>query len=208
MLNEEEKKFYTTKNVVHIPNPVDFTKDEEPDYEGRKKIALAAGRISPVKRFDLLIDIWHEFSEMDGEWNLEIYGNGEKEYEDTLKQKIKDLNLQQRIQIKKSTKKLSEKMKSYGLYLMTSSQECFPMVLLEAQGHGLPIIAYDCPTGPRNIITHDHDGESKEFIRELVKLTANETYRIQLARQGYINSKKYALENIMAIWNDKIINKI
>lgn len=213
VLNPEEREFYNSDNVIHIANPIDFSDHSEPPYQDREKIAMAAGRISEVKRFDKLIDLWEKFSRKNNEWKLEIYGEGEKKYVNSLRQRIKDLKLSDHIEIKKSTDKIKDTMRSYGLYLMTSSQECFPMVLLEAQSCGLPIIAYDCPTGPRNIITHDYDGilvdfdNETEFVDMLMKLTSNEELRIQLAKNGFISSKKYALAHIMSIWDNEIINK-
>ncbi len=213
VLNPEERAFYQYDNVVTISNPIQVDREIEPVYTDRKKIAMAAGRISGVKRFDVLIDIWAQFIEKEKDWKLEIYGDGEKEDVDFLKQKIESLKLSDYVEIKGSTNTIQDKMRSYGLYLMTSAAECFPMVLLEAQSCGLPIISYDCPTGPRNIISHNQNGVLVEmdnqelFVEELMDMTTNESRKIQLAKNGFVNAKKYTLDAIMTIWDHEIINK-
>ncbi len=213
VLNPEERAFYEYDNVVTISNPIQVHTEKEPIYNNRKNIAMAAGRISGVKRFDVLIDIWSKFIDHKKDWKLEIYGDGEQQDVDMLKQKIESLQLSDYVQLKGSTNTITEKMSSYGLYLMTSAAECFPMVLLEAQSCGLPIVSYDCPTGPRNIITHNHNGILVEmdnqdlFVKELVDITENESRRIQLAKNGFLNAKKYTLDVIMDIWDKEIINK-
>jgi glycosyltransferase involved in cell wall biosynthesis len=213
VLNAEERTFYNNKNVVTIPNPIKIDFKQEPTYAHRKNIAMAAGRMSQVKRFDVLIDLWSDFVKLKKDWKLEIYGDGDSDYVAALNKKIESLHLSEFIEIKKSTNQLKDKMLVNGLYLMTSEMECLPMVLLEAQSCGLPIIAYDCPTGPRNIITQEVDGvlvefDNKElFVKKMVELTSNQSKRAIFAKNGYINAQKYNLDNIMAIWNTKIINK-
>ena len=97
---------------------------------------------------------------------------------------------------------------------MTSAQECFPMVLLEAQASGLPIISYDCPTGPRNIIESGKNGilvemdNQKSFVNAINYLSRDETQRIRLAKDGFDTVQKYLLNNVMGIWEDKIIKQI
>lgn len=211
VLNKEEREFYHSNNVVHISNPIQIPEDEEHVNTSRNKVAIAAGRISEVKRFDILIEIWSKFSKLNPDWKLNIYGEGNQHYIELLNDRIKELHLENRIEIKKSTNNLRAVMRSSGLYLMTSAQECFPMVLLEAQSCGLPIIAYDCPTGPRNIITHNKDGvlvtldDENSFVKELIRLTSKNKIRQELAANGYENVKRFAMDNIMTEWEEKII---
>tara|TARA_R110001583_G_scaffold105519_6_gene253450 strand:- start:662 stop:1768 length:1107 start_codon:yes stop_codon:yes gene_type:complete len=214
VLSPEESTFYNCDNVVTIPNPIEFNQDIEPKYGNRKKIAMAAGRISQVKRFDTLIDIWSVFVRKNKDWKLEIYGDGEKDYVDDLKKKIIDLNLSNYIKIKPAINSIKNKMNENGVYLMTSDVECFPMVLLEAQTCGLPIISFDCPTGPRNIITSMCNGilvedkNNEEFVKQLHELINNGPLRLNIAKNGFKSVKNYNMNSIMSIWDTEIINKI
>src|SRR5690606_26531777 len=91
VLSEEEKSFYNSKRVHCIPNPIPYSNLPNPKLEQREKVAIAAGRISPVKRFDILLDIWAEFKKQDSTWKLEIYGEGMKEDVDFLKNQMVSL---------------------------------------------------------------------------------------------------------------------
>ncbi|NER15580.1 glycosyltransferase family 4 protein [Spongiivirga citrea] len=212
VLNPEERNFYPSENAVTIPNPVLTIEEKElVDYDNRSKIAIAAGRISYVKRMDILIDIWQEFVKHNSDWQLHIYGNGESGYVKKLHDKIESLHLDKYIKFMGAIDNVPEIMKKASLYLMTSSQECFPMVLLEAQSVGLPIISFDCPTGPRNIITHEYDGilvendNRSSFVENLIKLASNEQERKRLANNGVESVQKYHVDAIMAKWDDLII---
>ena len=173
---------------------------------------MAAGRIAPIKRFDVLLDVWSKFSKVNKAWKLQIYGDGDTSYMEMIKHKIRTLQLSDSVELMGSVTNIQEIMQTAGLYLMTSSQECFPMVLLEAQAAGLPIIAFDCPTGPRNIIENAYNGilvpndDQDEFVAQLNSLTSNENIRNKLAANGIDSCQQYTLEKIMEIWDLEIIN--
>ncbi|NVN19319.1 glycosyltransferase [Muricauda sp. HICW] len=216
VLNEEEKGFYNSGRIVHIPNPIPHSFIEKPSFsiETREKTAIAAGRFSPVKRFDLLLEIWNEFKKSDNEWNLEIYGDGTDIDVAELNSLITKYHLKDSVRLIKPVDNLMEIMQKKGLYLMTSIQECFPMVLLESQSSGLPIIAFDCPTGPRNIIEKDKTGCLIEmdnkvmFINKLLELTHEDNKREELARNGFESVQKYLLDPVMKQWDQKILNHL
>src|SRR5690606_35737665 len=214
VLSEEEKSFYDSDQIYHIPNPIPLSILREPKLNGREKVAMAAGRISPVKRFDILLNIWAEFKKLDSSWKLEIYGDGLKTDINALKDQIISLGINNSVKIMDPVTNLPEIMSTRGIYLMTSAQECFPMVLLEAQASGLPIISFDCPTGPRNIIESGKNGiliemdNQKSFVDSIVKLTNDEILRSQLVNEGFHTVQKYLLSNVMDIWEDKILKHI
>lgn len=214
VLNKEEKDFYKSKGVVHIPNPISIDINEKTN-NFRENVAIAAGRIAPVKRFDLLIEIWSKFKKDDtSNWKLEIYGEGDEINTSKLHNKIKCLGLTKTVEILKPVNNLPEIMKTKGLYLMTSSQECFPMVLLEAQASGLPIISFDCPTGPRNIIEPNETGilidldDHELFISALHKMTSDKRLRRKIAENAISSVKKYCVSNVMESWEEKILKNI
>ena len=103
---------------------------------------------------------------------------------------------------------LYREMQKASLYAMTSANECFPLVLLEAQNAGIPVVSYDCPHGPRNIINDGKDGllvrnqNKEEFSNELSFLIANQSVRLEMSKNAIENSFKYAAAPIMECWND------
>ena len=76
---------------------------------------MAAGRISGVKRFDVLIDIWAKFVQKRRDWKLEIYGDGEKADVDALKAKIEALRINDFVEIKGSINTIKDKMNAYRI---------------------------------------------------------------------------------------------
>jgi glycosyltransferase involved in cell wall biosynthesis len=214
VLNPEESKYYHSATAVHIPNPIVLGSEEVEISTNRELTVISAGRISSVKRFELLLEIWNELRKYNSSWNLEIYGTGDKSDIENLQRKVIDLELSGSVKILKPINNLSEIMKHKGIYAMTSAQECFPMVLLEAQSAGLPIIAFDCPTGPRNIIKNKVNGilvpmdDRTAYVRELRNLINDEDLRTFIAAKSLKSVQKYSLLNVMNRWESLILSKI
>lgn len=204
-LSDEEASLVGHRNAFIIPNPIKH-QDVIP-HRTRNNIILAAGRITSIKGFDRLIDAWALIADQVPDWRIEIHGDGEKNYIEELKYKILKNNLNNSISLNPSTHDIQNKMLCSKIYAMTSLTECFPMVLLEAMQSFLPIISFDCPTGPRNIIKHDEtgilvsNGDVTTFAEELLSLIRSEKKRIQLAKYAYEESKKYESTNIMQQWD-------
>ncbi len=155
LLNPDEKPFYRSGNLEIIPNPIEIPQAKAPL---KNKRAIAAGRIAPIKGFDTLIDAWKKIAQKAPEWQLDIFGQGEADYISGLQQKIDGYQLADRVFIRAAVSDLQGEMLESSLYLMTSHTECYPMVLLEAASIGLPVVSFDCPTGPRNIVTEGKSG--------------------------------------------------
>ena len=102
-----------------------------------------------------------------------------------------------------------------SIFVMTSHNECFPLVLLEAQACGLPIISFDCPNGPRNIINNNDGilipvGGNESFSNKLVLLANDKEQLVSMGVNARKNANNYSVEKIMTMWNDMfetIINK-
>ena len=204
VLTKDELKHYRSKNVIIIPN---FTVDTTSSIASLdSKIVIAAGRIAPVKNFEALLTIWEHISTRKPDWKLAIYGDGEKEYKKKLLKKVNDLKIETSCHFYGAVSNLSNKMNNAAIYAMTSHTECFPMVLLEAQQVGLPIVSFDCPYGPRNIIKNKEDGflvENKNndnFVKSLEKLMMDVNLRKKMGEKALKNSAQKNIEVIMKKW--------
>lgn len=208
VLNDDEKEYVRSKNSVVIPNSITI-----PLYKSdlKNKKVIAAGRISQVKAFDELIEAWKLVNEQFPDWVLDLYG---EDYLDTkvgLKKLIDSKGLQDVIFFKKSVPDLPLVMSNYSIYAMSSITECFPMVLLEALSVGTPIVSYDCPNGPRNIITDNEDGllakyrDTKNLAEQLMVLIKDETKRLQMGAMAKQNIKRFDNQNVMKLWH-KLLN--
>lgn len=203
VLNEDEAQYVRTNNAVVIPNPVSKS---ERIASLENKIVIAAGRLAPVKAFDELIQIWKLILLDFPDWQLHIYGDDYLNTKKELLTLIESLELELKVVLKGTTNLLMEKMADASIYAMTSTTECFPMVLLEAQSVGLPIVTYDCPNGPRNIVIDGEDGflipqrDRDLFAEKLRLLMSSDSLREKMGRAAKLNVSRFDVENIMKKW--------
>ncbi len=203
VLNSDEIKYYSFDRITVIPN---FIFKKQSVYSQKENIIIAAGRIAPVKQFDHLIEAWSLIvAEVPG-WIVQIYGEGDEVITQQLQNKINQLQVP-RIELKGATNNLEKKMQSASIYAMTSLTECFPMVLLEAQAAGMAVVSYDCPNGPRNIITHNENGILVEdqsintFAEELKKLIHDIPKQRELQINAKENIYEFSEDTVMKIWD-------
>ena len=117
---------------------------------------VAAGRLTRQKGFDRLLSIWAEVSPQHPDWELLIYGSGRRKRQ--LRRRVCRLGLDGTARLMGYSPRLAEELAAASVYVMTSRYEGFPMVLLEAMSVGLPVVSFDLPTGPAEIVTNGVDG--------------------------------------------------
>lgn len=205
VLNKDEKNNYDLKNTVVIPNFVhEENRSAYPEFKKRNRTLIAAGRLETVKQFDHLILAWSQISTQFPEWGLEIYGDGNEK--SALESLIKENNLSNSVQLMGNTKNLFHSMREASIYCMTSLTDCFPMVLLEAKQAGLPIISYDCPYGPKNIIHHNNDGflidknNIRAFSNAIEKLILNSDLRENMSVNSFKNFEEFSSGSVVKLW--------
>ncbi|MFD0836292.1 glycosyltransferase [Mariniflexile aquimaris] len=215
LLTTDELKYYKGKNKLVIPNAITKTNSNGANLINKK--AISAGRIAPVKGFEYLINSWKHVVDECPDWTLNIYGEGEEDYVKKLQNQINSLNLGNHVFLNGSTNDLESKMLDSSIYAMTSLTECFPMVLLEAMSCGLPIVSFDSPNGPRNIITNNEDGVIVEYLNEkllaveMINLIKDIDKRKIMGQNGRNNILKFSELNVMSKWlelfNSRLYNK-
>ncbi len=207
LLNKDEIPYFGGCNTIVIPNFTDFESDL-PENVVREKTVIAAGRIAPVKQFHELVYIWKIVHEDFPDWKFKLYGDGDLKLIIELQNLIKSLHLESSFLLMPSISNLQQEMQKASLYAMTSATECFPMVLLEAQVSGLPIVSYNCPFGPRNIIANEFNGyltlqnNREDFANSLSKLMYDENKRNYLGENARQSVMRFSKENVMAQWDD------
>ncbi len=210
MLNKTDSSIYRKKykeKVVLIPNPI--INLEKNIFEKKlNKTILSVGRLSKIKNYEKAIEVFSSIEKKYPDWKYKIIGKDEGEKEKLLKL-IKNLNLKN-VEIKRETSNINEEYKKADIFLMTSINECFPMVLLEARSNFLPIISFDCDSGPRDIVINGYNGfliknKNIEKMKEkLIFLIENEKELFKFKKQSGEGLKKYYIKNILKYWKEEI----
>ena len=203
VLNRDEKNYVKSDNATVIPNPVEPTPLKA---EVSHKVVMAAGRISAVKGFDYLIEIWSLVAKNFPDWQLHFYGQDYLGTQAKLEKQISSLGLEKSVYFMGSVPNVHLPMTRAGIYAMTSETECFPMVLLEALSVGLPVISWDAPTGPKHILTHESDSfivpykNSAIFAEKLKEFMGSENLRKQMGETAKLNVGRFEISKVMAQW--------
>lgn len=204
ILTQEDKdcNWNNDERLVVMPNPITSVHSYQSDC--KNKIVIAAGRLVHQKNFSSLIRIWHLVAERHPDWHLQIWGSGELEA--MLSSLIKDYNLQQQVTLMGYTKQLLKEMANASIFAMSSEFEGFGLVLVEAMSVNLPVVSYQCPAGPKDIITDGQDGflipkgDEVLFADRLCWLIEHDEERRQMGQMAYLKSQNYTIDKIISRW--------
>ncbi|MDH2429986.1 glycosyltransferase family 4 protein [Sphaerisporangium sp. TRM90804] len=144
------------KRLVRIPNAVPHLAGDVSSLE--EKVVIGIGRFARAKGFDRLVNAWKTVAAAHPDWVLRIYGAGLPEREERLRTRIDDAGLAGSVQLMGSSPEIGVELSKSSIYAVSSRYEGFGMTILEAMSKGVPVVSFDCPHGPREIISHEHDG--------------------------------------------------
>lgn len=186
---------------INYSEPAAFT-----DRTQRKKHNkfLAVGRLVDQKNFMALLKSLKLLIQKNQDWKLTLVGSGPDK--DQLRKFIDDNNLSQHVEFVAHVDNLDPYYKNNDYFLMTSKYEGSPLVLIEAQSFGLPIVSFDCETGPREIIDDKvngylvKNGNVKEFANILFKLLKEKDIYESLSRSAYASSQKFSRSIVLCDW--------
>ena len=191
-------------HVCVIPNVVNLNR------RGRfsncqSKSVIFVGRLCVQKDIHSLLQIWSLVHQRFPEWQLHIYGaceNGSESLPSTIERMNANITLHQ------PTRQIFDKYLESSLLLLTSQYEPFGLVLPEAMSCGLPIVAFDCPYGPADIIIDDQDGfliknrDIHAFAEKVCLLIENPELRKMMGQAGVLSAQRYDASRIMPMWKD------
>jgi len=191
--------------VVYVPNFLEYYPDMSA-VESREKTILAVGRLTPVKGFDRLINIFSHIHAEAPDWKLRIIGDGEER--EKLEECIISCGLSGYVELpgRMDSKGVEEEMKKASVYAMTSLSEGLPFVLMEAQSCGMPIVAFDVRVGPAAVVENNVDGFLVEdecysnYEGMLLKLINDEELRKKMGKAAIISAQEYSKENVAKKW--------
>ncbi|MPY59865.1 glycosyltransferase family 4 protein [Streptomyces spongiae] len=199
---DEYEELLPGTRVVRIPNAV-HSLDQVP-ARPQSKIAVAAGRLFPQKGFDMLIPAWAKLVETFPDWQLRIYGSGEKKAE--LRILIEEHHLYNHVFLMGHTDRLDDELAKASFYVLSSRFEGLPMVMIEAMSHALPVVSFDCPTGPADVLTHGIDGllvppEDPDALADaMARLMADEKLRADMGVAAVLTAASYGPDAVHPRW--------
>ena len=203
VLTEEDKASWTElSNVEVIPDPLAFDIAEVSPMKAKRVIAV--GRYVYQKGFDLLLQAWAKIEKHFPDWELAIYGMGDRSpYENLARQLGVDIN---RCHLNGSTQNIKKEYLESSLFVFSSRFEGFGMVLIEAMACGLPVVSFDCPCGPKDIVSHDEDGllvpsgDIDKLANAMSQLMDSYELRHQMAKNAICNVRRFQIDEIADRW--------
>lgn len=200
-----KKKFFKReKNIFVAPNWVSEIGKNDIQYNKEAKKIIYVGRFGIEKGVLRLLKSWKLIEKDLPGWTLDLYGDGEEK--EKVIEFIDKNNLSSSVNLKGWVDDVTKYFKDYAFLVLPSDREGFPLVLLEAQALGLPVVSYDILTGPSEIINHNKDGilvEEKnveKFAKAMLFLANNPQTRENFSKNALENVKKFSKERILDIW--------
>lgn len=201
-----KKKF--DKEVFLLPNPVFLP--EKVNRKKREKIILSIGRLVDQKNYYLLLDSFKDFAKSFNEWIFVIIGEG-YEY-NFIKKRIKELNLDQKIFLKKFCNP-TKYYQTSSFFVHGSRFEGTPNVLLESMAHGLPIITSNY-NGVCEIINNKKTGlifdldKQNDLLAKMKILAKCKKKRNYLSKNANQFINNYSIDSVGKIWRQLFKGKL
>lgn len=210
LTNREKLQFQKIASDIDvIPNAVTFSNPQRASLEN--KTILAVGRFSHEKGFDLLLEALVPVVKKHPDWCLKIIGTGTEEV--NLRAQVTKYNIQNNVNFEPPTKDIQKEYINSSLYVLSSRNEAFPMVLIESMAYGLPAVCFDCATGPQEIVRNGEDGilvqpnDVTGLGNAIITLIEDDKLRKQMGFAAFNNIKRFSSENIYKDWV-KLLNNI
>jgi GalNAc-alpha-(1->4)-GalNAc-alpha-(1->3)-diNAcBac-PP-undecaprenol alpha-1,4-N-acetyl-D-galactosaminyltransferase len=195
-----------------IPNPLSSELERMPvraDHPDRGGTIMAMGRLTPSKGFDILVRAFgREFANRP-EWQLSIWGEGP--LRESLDALIRDLGLTERVHLQGLTMEPWMALARGQIFALPSAYEGFPNAMLEAMALGVPVVAFDCPSGPRELSAGGSAavvialGDERALGSELLRLANDATARRALGSRAAAHARAaYSESSVLARWDETL----
>lgn len=206
VLTDKDKAVWDkiTGNAVRIYN---FTNIPAENISNtRSKHCISLGRLAPQKNFSELLDAWNIVAKRHPDWVLDIYGGGHERK--PLLKKIESEGLDGKVELHAPVKNVREKFAESSIFLLSSLYEGLPLSLIEAASAGLPIVCYDCPCGPSDIVEDGKTGflvplhDIEGFADRVCCLIESEQLRESFSQAAVLTLNKFRKDDILEQWDD------
>ncbi|KRN19253.1 hypothetical protein IV79_GL001625 [Pediococcus claussenii] len=173
---------------------------------------IFVGRLGEEKKIDQIIRAFSIVEYANSNTSLDIYGYGDKDYVDGLKELISSLKLDGKITIKGYQQSLDEVYDSAQLFISANHSDAMPIAMVDALGHGVPVVTFDDHYGPKEIVKNGvdglliKDGDLTTFAKAILELLDDKELLQQFSDQAYSNSTKDFGRELLAERWDELLN--
>ena len=196
------------KKVELVYNPIDLkliqkkAENVEKKYENylKQDYFLQVSRLTQQKQPEHLVDIYYKLKQSGIKEKLYFIGDGEKK--EIIKQKIKEYNLEDDIILLGQIENPYPFFKNAKLFVHTAKYEGLPTVLLESLALGTPVVSYDCPTGPRDILGKNSEygelislNDKDMFVEKVLELMNSKEKYEKYKNLSLIRANDFSMEN-------------
>ena len=194
------------KKITQIYNPISNGATRSKQYDINSRKIISVGRLSYQKNFERLISIATRILPRYPDWSWDIYGDGE--LKDSLQALIDKNSLGERLTLRGQVMNLYNRYSEYAFMVMTSRYEGFPMSLIEAASNRLPLVSFDVPTGPKEIISNGSNGfliasgSDDDMVEKIQQLIETPKLRKTMSDEAYRLTDSFALERILKQWKN------
>lgn len=196
--------------VRAIPNGIPRLPEVGEEHK-QEPVIVSAGTLLQRKGFDRLIRAFVPVATKHPDWQLHIYGRGRQR--PRLARQIRRLGLEDRVSLKGFTDDLDTAFAESSLVAVGARFEAFGMTIVEAMSQGVPVVSFDCPNGPRNIIKHGQDGvlvpdgNIKAFSRALLQMVEDDDRRAQMGLAARENVRRFEIGTVLDEW-DRLFDEV
>lgn len=204
LTKEDAESWKGTTQTYVIPNSLPFEPENSSSLQNKQ--AIAVGRYNHAKGYEYLIKAWKIVNNNHHDWVINIYGSGE--LKEQVQKQIEQSGLQNTMLMHEPTDDIMDKYMESSICVVSSRYEGFSMVILEAMACGLPVVSFDCPHGPRNIINNGEDGilvehlNSKALANNICYLIEHPELRKAMGKKAKENIKRFSRDSVMKQWTE------
>lgn len=194
------------QTVYNWSEPIEYF--DKYNVDSRKIVTV--GRLSSQKGFEYLMEVATAILSQYPDWKWYIYGSGEESIKNNLLNFIEENELEDQLILAGLEEDLNKVYGDKALFVMTSRFEGLPLVLLEAKQYHLPIISFECPTGPSEIVSDQVNGflvdpyDIETMSKKIIELIQDENLRISFAENAMKDTEKFDKKIILKQWNELI----
>ena len=203
VLTERDREtWHELSNVNVIPNPLSISPLGFSNLQEKRVISM--GRYCHEKGYDYLLQAWAQVGQYCPEWRLDIFGDGDRSPYERM---IDELHIdRRRCVLHGRTSDVQSEFIHSSVAVCSSRFEGFGMVIVEAMACGIPVVSFDCPWGPRSIISDGEDGllvengNVEKLSHTLILLLAQKENIVRLGSRARFNVQRFEIDTIAQKW--------